>query len=466
MDINSYILQKQKLLAQKLRNQTLCQQQAQSAQAHEIAKAQKLAQQAQQHAQQQEQELEIAKAQKLAQQAQQAQQAQAQSQEIAKAQKLAQQAQAQSQEIAKAQKLAQQAQELEIAKAQKLAQQAQELEIAKAQAQAQEIAKAQKLAQTHEIANAQQNVHKLELAKAQKHAEEIAKAQQIAKALEIAKVQQAQKLAQQPPPPPPQQPPRPPHPQAHRQTPPQPPDISKNQELEEAQKQEIAKAQEIINSCKTHSTLILRENDNVLIKTRQIDIIRTQLEQKRKQDAHQAQLDQLAKIAQFSQQRAQSEQLQRLLQQKTAKHVPLPPQLPVVKKYIKKKDRVPLEKKEMRLTVLDDLSLEDFKNFVKKWIEFDGYVKKVQQILKDKKRQRDKLSEIITKFMNKYNIEDINTKEGRIRCKKTYVTKTLTQKEMKEKIINLMPEKKDLVKQLYDERPKQEKVSLRRLKIT
>jgi hypothetical protein len=149
--------------------------------------------------------------------------------------------------------------------------------------------------------------------------------------------------------------------------------------------------------------------------------------------------------------------------------VPPPPDSvyqPPGKKYIKKKDRKAIEKKEMRLTVMEDVSLEDFKTFVKKWIEFDGYVKKVQQIIKEKKKQRDRLSEVITKFMNKYNIEDINTKEGRIRCKTTYVKKALTQKEMKEKIINLIPEKRDLLTQLYDERPKQERVSLRRLKIT
>lgn len=118
------------------------------------------------------------------------------------------------------------------------------------------------------------------------------------------------------------------------------------------------------------------------------------------------------------------------------------------------------------LTTVEDISLEEFKNFVKKWLELDGYIRKAQEIVKEKKKQRNKLSEIITKFMCKYNIEDLNTKEGRIRCKTTYVKAPVTQKEVKERITTMIPQHKEVVRKIYDERPKKEKVSLRRLRIT
>ena len=121
---------------------------------------------------------------------------------------------------------------------------------------------------------------------------------------------------------------------------------------------------------------------------------------------------------------------------------------------------------ETGLVAAEAISLEDFKNFVKKWLEIDSYIKKAQDIVKEKKKQRNKLAEVITKFMNKYNIEDLNTKEGRIRCKTTYVKTPMSQKEMKEKITTLVPEKKAIFEQLCDDRPKTQKVGLRRLKIS
>lgn len=118
------------------------------------------------------------------------------------------------------------------------------------------------------------------------------------------------------------------------------------------------------------------------------------------------------------------------------------------------------------LITLDDITLEDFKNYVKKWLELDAYLKKALELVKEKKKQRNKLAEVITRFMCKYNIEDLNTKEGRIRCKTSYIREPVTQKVIKAKMTELLPERKDIVTKIYDERPKHERLSLKRLKIT
>jgi hypothetical protein len=118
----------------------------------------------------------------------------------------------------------------------------------------------------------------------------------------------------------------------------------------------------------------------------------------------------------------------------------------------------------------ENISLEEFKNYVKKWFEFDNFIKKAKDIIKEKKASRDKLSELISKFMCKYDIEDLNTKEGRIRCKTTVVKAPINQKIVKDKITDYFREnesqKNEILHKIYDDREKVEKVSLRRLKIT
>ncbi len=132
-----------------------------------------------------------------------------------------------------------------------------------------------------------------------------------------------------------------------------------------------------------------------------------------------------------------------------------------------------LPEKETALVLYDvpeNISLEDFKNYVKKWIEYDNFIKKAKQVIKDKKKVCDELNRIIIKFMCKYNIEDINTKEGRIRCKTTVVKPAVTQKVVKQRICDYFKDnenkKEEILHKIYEEREQVEKVSLRRLKIT
>jgi hypothetical protein len=118
----------------------------------------------------------------------------------------------------------------------------------------------------------------------------------------------------------------------------------------------------------------------------------------------------------------------------------------------------------------ENISIEDFSNLVKKWIELNNWIKKSQEIAKQKRKQKDKLSELITHYMTKYNIEDLNTSEGKIRCKVRYVKSGVNQKVVKEKIAELLKDDEEqcntLITKIFDDREKVEKVSLRRIKIT
>lgn len=118
----------------------------------------------------------------------------------------------------------------------------------------------------------------------------------------------------------------------------------------------------------------------------------------------------------------------------------------------------------------DNISIDDFTNLVQKWIELDNWIKKSQETAKQKRKQKDKLGEVITHYMTKFNIEDLNTSEGKIRCKVRYVKSGVNQKVVKEKITELLKDHEEtcntLITKIFDEREKVEKVSLRRIKIT
>ena len=118
----------------------------------------------------------------------------------------------------------------------------------------------------------------------------------------------------------------------------------------------------------------------------------------------------------------------------------------------------------------ENISIEDFSNLVKKWIELDNWIKKSQEIAKQKRKQKDKLSEVITHYMTRYNIEDLNTSEGKIRCKVRYVKSGVNQKVVKQKITEIFKDNQEtcnaLISKIYNDREKIEKVSLRRINIT
>ena len=81
--------------------------------------------------------------------------------------------------------------------------------------------------------------------------------------------------------------------------------------------------------------------------------------------------------------------------------------------------------------------LEDFKNCVKVWMELDANVKKMQILIKERNLVKKEVTKKILAFMSRFNIEDLNTKEGKLRYKVTQVKAPLSQKQIKSKIVEL-----------------------------
>lgn len=117
---------------------------------------------------------------------------------------------------------------------------------------------------------------------------------------------------------------------------------------------------------------------------------------------------------------------------------------------------------------LNEHLLEEFKKNVKNWLKLDNDIKRVQLALKGLKEKKNSINEEILNFMKKFNIEDLNTKDGVIRYKTTYIKEPLSQKTIKNKLQEMFenqPEIYEKIEGIFTNRGKIEKNSLKRVNL-
>lgn len=120
--------------------------------------------------------------------------------------------------------------------------------------------------------------------------------------------------------------------------------------------------------------------------------------------------------------------------------------------------------------VPDNIALDEFKHQVKMWIDVDNQIKQLSQSVREKKVIQRALTDKILAFMAKYNVEDLNTKEGTLRYKVTHSKPSVKTNDVKSKLYNYFEHDKETAEKVVqavfstDDAPKKEKVSLRRLK--
>ena len=139
----------------------------------------------------------------------------------------------------------------------------------------------------------------------------------------------------------------------------------------------------------------------------------------------------------------------------------------IAPKKIVNKNNLDDEKKDENI-YLDDTNpdLIDFKSSVKTWIELDDDIKTLTEALKDRKKKKDELTPDLMKFMNSYQISDLNTKDGQLKFSKTNVAKSLSKKYLMNRIGDFFKnyEKgEEVVNFVYENREKEEKFKLRRV---
>lgn len=109
--------------------------------------------------------------------------------------------------------------------------------------------------------------------------------------------------------------------------------------------------------------------------------------------------------------------------------------------------------------------ISEFKKYVNNYIEIDNDINKLKLAIKERNNLKKELTIYIMKFMSKFNIEDLNTKQGTIRYDVKKVKAPLSHKTIKEKILeNKDMSAEELTKLIFDKRDVLDKPLLKRIK--
>lgn len=118
----------------------------------------------------------------------------------------------------------------------------------------------------------------------------------------------------------------------------------------------------------------------------------------------------------------------------------------------------------------DNAEEEEFKNQVRIWMRLDNEIKELnKQIkmfnveIKQRKKYIMSLTPMILSYMKRKDIEELNSKNGRLQYKTSMVKPPLSQKELKDTLYTRFPDHTDQLDQIFKERDRVEKTSLRRL---
>ena len=111
--------------------------------------------------------------------------------------------------------------------------------------------------------------------------------------------------------------------------------------------------------------------------------------------------------------------------------------------------------------------LDDFKLLVNVWLEHDLAIEKLQVAIRERNKAKAALMPRILTFMSRYNIEDLNTKQGVLRYKVTQVKVPISQAEIKtriaENIAKGVRSADEFNQNVFDNRQVIEKHSLKRV---
>lgn len=120
-----------------------------------------------------------------------------------------------------------------------------------------------------------------------------------------------------------------------------------------------------------------------------------------------------------------------------------------------------------QIEIPDANALQKFKSHVHNWMEIDNNIKKLQSMIRERNVIKKQLTGEILKFMNRYNIEDLNTKDGKLRYKVVQSKVSPNQKDIEERIKSNYDKVNNLdeLTAIVFEKKQVEKHSLRRLGI-
>ena len=91
------------------------------------------------------------------------------------------------------------------------------------------------------------------------------------------------------------------------------------------------------------------------------------------------------------------------------------------------------------LQEINNEELNGFKIKVKQWLEIDQQIAEKEKQIRDLKKLKNKtLEPQITTFMRSYNISDLNTENGKLRCNERNTKKPLNKNNIRENLTQVI----------------------------
>ena len=94
--------------------------------------------------------------------------------------------------------------------------------------------------------------------------------------------------------------------------------------------------------------------------------------------------------------------------------------------------------------------LQYFKEKVKHWLMIDKQVNDLENQIKDIKKVKKELMPEITQFMVKYNISDLNTESGKLKCSERKTKSTLSKNYIRIELEKALGEQSDKIESCMD----------------
>ena len=114
-----------------------------------------------------------------------------------------------------------------------------------------------------------------------------------------------------------------------------------------------------------------------------------------------------------------------------------------------------------------DDALDAFKADVRTWLELDNSIRGLQASIRERRNAKRGLTSRVLDFMARYNIEDLSTRDGRLRSKVSYVRAPLSHQAIRTRIDTFFSADAAAAFQLsgavFGNRERCERTSLRRL---
>tara|TARA_A100001015_G_scaffold273340_1_gene328708 strand:- start:983 stop:1417 length:435 start_codon:yes stop_codon:yes gene_type:complete len=108
----------------------------------------------------------------------------------------------------------------------------------------------------------------------------------------------------------------------------------------------------------------------------------------------------------------------------------------------------------------------EFKRDVKDWIALDDDIKTLTKAIRDRKKQKQELTPKVLNFMDEYKVHDVKTTDGQLKFSKSLTSKPINKKYLVSRLGDFFKDYsrgEKAVDFIYENRDKQEKLSLKRI---